>query len=88
MLRIDVRPLPPYTGPEIMETITTEAANAAVKKLARRIQKKMGSLACEKHPNTPSTLRLIADKELLLKVDKSSFCCREFAKAVPVETRL
>lgn len=87
MIRVEPRLLPTYHGKDLMESISTQAANAAVKEFAKGIEPKLKGLKCEKHPNMSSTLRLVADKKLLVKVEKNSFCCQDFANSVSVNVK-
>lgn len=39
---------------------------------------------CKQHPDETSILKIIADKDESIRIDKSGFCCEEFANRIDV----
>ncbi|WP_108211744.1 hypothetical protein [Pontibacter mucosus] len=87
MIRVETRLLPNSSSKDIMSSITTQAANAAAKEFAKTVEAKVKTFKCEKHPSTGSTIRIIADKKEIIKIDKNSFCCKEFADSIQINVK-
>jgi len=62
--------------------IEAAMVNAVANGYAEEVRKELEDIKCENHPNQRSVLTVIADKRKQFKLEKTSFCCSEFADLV------
>lgn len=64
--------------------LVADANNMVCRDLAKFILNDVKDFQCEEHPKQDSTLAIIADRKKIFKVDKSGFCCSEFADSIKI----
>ncbi len=72
---------------DIKDYITIAAANLAVDHFIEGMTRELNDLQCEEHPDQVSIVKFIADKQSLIRVDKSNFCCTKFADSVKITVK-
>lgn len=84
---INVTVIPFRDSPRTITSGAIEAlVNTAAENFAKEIRPRVKDLKCKDHPNSNQTIKVIADKKGVIKIEKS-FCCTKFSNEVQVNVK-
>ena len=86
MINIEVIQLELKNKDNLEELLFVTTTNAAANSLAKELEEKFHNLNCPVHKDKISTLKLIVkkNKDFEIEIDKSGFCCEEFANKIKI----
>jgi hypothetical protein len=61
--------------------------NAAAYRIAGKLSEKLRHVKCVEHPNDNQTITIIADRNEVVLIDKTNFCCQSFKDSIQIRTQ-
>jgi hypothetical protein len=84
MIKVEVRRIDKSTSNDIVESFDTVIANTFAEAIADGLREETANMECKKHPGIDSILLVEAVAGDNSNIDKSGFCCKEFADTIQV----
>ncbi len=86
MIEIKVKELSASNN-DFADVVTVATCNATAKGFAEKVKELIKDEKCPDHPNAKQTIYIIANREQILQVDKSSLCCPKFRNSIQINIK-
>lgn len=64
-----------------------KAVNTTANKIARKLSVQLKDVSCPDHEAAHQTITIIADRQEIVYINKTKFCCRDFREAIQIKTQ-